>query len=173
MEPTPRAPYGLVLVCPKCPPKDYFGMLKTPGNKSAPCPNCGAALVAKRRKAGQALVEFALILPLLLFILLGAMEAGFLLIAKAHQDRATSVVAEWVAAHPGDSWNSISNRELPGCSVVVTAPSRDLVEASSRCQYSAKVLVGFPIFSGIPISSQETAVESRDPDTSPDASPSS
>lgn len=42
--------YGLVLVCPKCPEKDYYGMLKTPGNKAVPCPNCGSTLVALRRK---------------------------------------------------------------------------------------------------------------------------
>lgn len=52
MESMPRAPYGLVLICPKCPPKDYFGMLKTPGNKASPCPNCGVALIALR-KHGQ------------------------------------------------------------------------------------------------------------------------
>jgi hypothetical protein len=42
--------YGLVLICPKCPPKDYYGMLKTPGNKATPCPNCDTPLVALRKR---------------------------------------------------------------------------------------------------------------------------
>ena len=46
--------YGLVLVCPKCPTKDYYGMLKTPSNKAAPCPNCGAPLVPKKEVNGHA-----------------------------------------------------------------------------------------------------------------------
>jgi hypothetical protein len=47
------AGYGLVLICPKCPSKDYYGMLKTPGNKAAPCPNCGTPLVALRKKPSR------------------------------------------------------------------------------------------------------------------------
>jgi uncharacterized Zn finger protein len=40
--------YGLPLVCPKCPPKEYFGYLKLPGLKTVPCPNCGTTLIPKR-----------------------------------------------------------------------------------------------------------------------------
>jgi len=41
--------YGLPLVCPKCPPKHFFGKLKLPGEKAVPCPNCGTKLVARRQ----------------------------------------------------------------------------------------------------------------------------
>jgi len=41
--------YGLILICPKCPPAHYYGMLKLPSNKAAPCPNCGTVLVALRK----------------------------------------------------------------------------------------------------------------------------
>ena len=43
-----KTPYGLPLVCPKCPKGVYFGMLKVPGNKAVPCPNCHTQLVARR-----------------------------------------------------------------------------------------------------------------------------
>lgn len=122
---------------------------------------------------GQALVEFALVFPVLLFTILGGIEAGFLLVTKAHQDRVTSVIAEWAATHPGESWNSVANRELPGCTVTVSPSSSGLVEAGSRCQYHAKVLVGLPLFD-IPISSREMAVELQpaEPSETPVASPS-
>jgi hypothetical protein len=45
-----RAGYGLPLKCPKCPPEHYFGMLKVPGTKAVPCPNCNTALVPCRPK---------------------------------------------------------------------------------------------------------------------------
>ena len=188
---------GLLRVCPRCRPigtkvtyRDgrhlgfvpealYVGYLvgrrglyKTPPKV---CPACGTELQMKA--LGQALVEFALITPILLFTILGGVEAGFLLITKADQDRATAVIAQWAAMHPGESWNSVANKELPECTVEVKESSPDLLEATSRCLYSPKVLVGFPIFSGLPISSHETAAlpkkdPSPDPSPSPAASPS-
>jgi len=49
----PRSPaphgYGLPLRCEPCHAKGvFFGMLKVPGNKAVPCPNCGAKLTALR-----------------------------------------------------------------------------------------------------------------------------
>lgn len=42
--------YGLPLICPACREKGiYYGMLKVPGNKTVPCPNCQAPLVALRK----------------------------------------------------------------------------------------------------------------------------
>ena len=110
-------------------------------------------------------------MPILLFTLLGAIEAGFLLIDKAHQDRSTAVVAQWAASHPGESWNSVANRELSGCDVSVSEPKPDLVEATSRCQYRPNVFSGW---SGLPMSSREVAA--RTPivaEPTPAASPSS
>ena len=179
------------MVCPRCRPIGskvtradgtrlgwvpealYVGYLIARGFHKQPpkrCPACDSELEVR----GQALVDFALILPILLFIILGAMEAGFLLITKAQQDRDTAVIAEWAVAHPGESWNSVANHLLPGCTVTVSTPTPDVVEAASRCQYHPKVLVGFPIFGGLPVSSQESAVKERaKPSAEPTASPSS
>jgi hypothetical protein len=41
--------YGLPLRCPKCSEGQYYGMLKVPGNKAVPCPNCKTPLVAIRK----------------------------------------------------------------------------------------------------------------------------
>jgi hypothetical protein len=139
--------------------EDYVGYLvvRAEGIKHPPrhCPECGSPLEVR----GQAIVEFALVLPLILFIMLGFTEVGFLLIAKAAQDRDTAVIAQWAAVHPGESWNSIASKMLPGCDVNVERQPNDLVEATSRCQYRPRVLVGFPLFDGLPISSQETSVD--------------
>jgi len=119
---------------------------------------------------GQVIVELALALPLLLFVILGGVEAGFLVVAKADQDRRTAVVAEWAADHPGDSWQSVANKVLRGCSVEVVETERDVIEATTRCRYSPKVLV---MFNGIPISSRQIAA--REPsrrEPTPAASPS-
>ncbi len=158
----PEALYVGYLVIPK------HGVYRKP---PADCPSCGSLLV-NNPKQGQALVEFALILPILLFIILGSIEAGFLIIEKARQDRETSVVAEWAAGHDNDSWRAVANKGLPGCDVEVTSPLPDLVQATSRCQYRPKVLVGFPIFDGLPISSREAAVRLRTPEPLPSAGPS-
>ena len=42
--------YGLPLKCPKCAVRQYYGMLKIPGVKAVPCPNCGSALLATRKR---------------------------------------------------------------------------------------------------------------------------
>lgn len=59
------AGYGLPLRCPKCPYKDYFGLLKHPGVKAVPCPNCGSTLVAvkipKERIAVSSAIAFLLV----------------------------------------------------------------------------------------------------------------
>lgn len=114
---------------------------------------------------GQVIVELAITLPFLLFLILSATEIGFMLIAKAHQDRATAVVAEWAARHPGESWSSVAADELHGCDVAVeeTEPHR-IVEARATCWYQPAVL---RIFSGLPMSSRENAAGE------PVASPSS
>ncbi len=122
----------------------------------------------------QALVEFALILPILLFTLLGSIEVGFLLITKAHQDRATYLVAQWAAAHDNDSWRAVANRELPGCTVEISSPMPDLTQATSRCLYHPKVLVGFPIFVDLPMNGRETSTSANNPPSAtPVGSPSS
>ena len=46
-----RPGYGLPLRCPKCPPGEFYGMLKRPGIKAVPCPDCGSQLIATRSRA--------------------------------------------------------------------------------------------------------------------------
>jgi hypothetical protein len=37
--------YGIPYRCPKCPEKEFFGLLKIPHEKLKPCPNCRSRLV--------------------------------------------------------------------------------------------------------------------------------
>lgn len=110
------------------------------------------------RRGGQVLVELAVALPFVMFLIIGATETGFLLIAKAHQDRTTAVVANWAATHPGESWNSVANHELPGCEVLVETPRKDLIETTVTCHYDPVLLV---MWEGLPMTSKETAVQDR------------
>jgi hypothetical protein len=114
--------------------------------------------------AGQALAETALILPVLLFAGLGFVEAGFLLGAKAAQDRATATVAAWAAGHPGEPWAAVAAAELPGCDVTVAVATDppDLVTASATCTYRPVVTRG--LWDGLPISSTEAAAAWPTPD---------
>jgi hypothetical protein len=119
-------------------------------------------------RRGQALVELALALPLILLILLGGLEAATLLITKAHQDRATATVASYVAGRPDDeSWHRVAERELAGCDVTIDKPQPGLIEATATCHYSPRILPGW---GGLPMTSRESAA--RLPIVSPTSSPS-
>jgi len=119
-------------------------------------------------RRGQALVELAVILPFVLFLILASIDCGMLLIAKAEQDRRTSVLAEWAAMHPGESWNAVANQELKGCEVAVNEVAHDLLQAASRCRYRP-LTIG--TWADLPISSR--AIAARSHDNGPAASPSS
>jgi hypothetical protein len=77
------------------------------------------------RPPGQSLVEFALILPILLFTLLGMAEAAFLFATRHDQQTSADVLAdaaaERIASMPGESWRAgwepiaASERERAGC----------------------------------------------------------
>lgn len=112
-------------------------------------------------------MEFALVFPIMCFAALGFVEAGFLLGQKAHQDRATDDVAEWAAAHPNASWNSIATDLLKGCSVTVTT-QRDVVDVRSTCTYDPRITRG--LWEGLQLRSHETAIV-RSVAPSPTASP--
>lgn len=130
-----------------------------------------ATASAHPRAPGQVIVELALALPLILFVILGGIEAGFLLIAKADLDRTTATIAEWSARHPGESWHAIAVQELPDCDVSVEDTPHDLVEATARCHYSPRVL---RVFDGLPMSARAiaTRIAPDRPEATPGASPS-
>jgi hypothetical protein len=119
-------------------------------------------------RRAQVLVELALAMPLILLLLLGAIESGFLLVAKAHQDRSTAVVAAYAASHSDESWHSVAEHELSGCDVTLTSPRPDLLEVSATCQYHPVVLV---IWSGLPMTSRESSTSGPSPSDSPAPSP--
>lgn len=130
-------------------------------------------LAGSSRGRGQALVELALILPVLLVACLGAADAGRLVVQKADQDRRTAVVAEWAATHPGESWHSIAGFELPGCSVEAEDGPRDVVAIGSVCTFEPLFLHG--LLDGLPIASSGSAAALTDrpgPDPSEEPSPS-
>lgn len=105
----------------------------------------------------QALVEFALVFPIMCFAALGFVEAGFVISEKAHQDRATDDIAEYAATHPGaNSWNAVANSILKGCTVTVTAGAHNLVLADSSCAYTPKITSG--LWPGLVLRSSESAV---------------
>ena len=57
---------------------------------------------------GQTLVEFALVLPILMFMMLGFAELAFLFASRVGFQNSADVMVQWVAeemaSHPGDSW---------------------------------------------------------------------
>jgi hypothetical protein len=107
-----------------------------------------------RPRRGQALIELALALPLILLIVLGTVEISFALIAVAKQDRATSTLAQYAALHDDDSWHAVAERELRGCDVMISQVLPDLVKVEVSCPYQPKV---FPGWTGLRISSSEIA----------------
>lgn len=127
---------------------------------------------SRTHSTGQAIAEFALILPVLMLMLLGAAEMGMLYAQRAAQDRATGVVADYAADHPGDdSWNAVAAHELAGCTVTVTTDSLGIVTASSTCIYTPKVTAG--LWQGLPIGSTADAeTQTAEPSTSPEPSAS-
>lgn len=110
----------------------------------------------QRRQRGQALVETALVLPVLLFTCLGFIEAGLLVAQDAAQARATATVAAWAAEHPGDAgWQDVAGRQLGGCQVTLDASEPGLVTVSATCHYDPRITHG--LWDGLPISTSETA----------------
>ena len=118
---------------------------------------------------GQAIVEFALVFPILAFAGLGLAEAGFLLASQEDQDRATSTVAVWAASHPDADWHAVAASELPDCDVDVVASSDppDLFTVTARCTYHPRVTAN--LWTGLPITTEQSAaiVVAQAPNPSP------
>jgi hypothetical protein len=140
-----------------------------PSGLSGPCAADRTCRFADRVGIrGQAIVEFALVFPIIAAILLGAAEMGMLYAARAAQDRAGGVVADYAAARPGDeSWNAVADRELPGCDVDVTTDGLGILTARATCQYEPVITSN--LWDGLPISSEASAAIAPEP--TPSASP--
>ncbi len=105
---------------------------------------------------GQAAVEFALILPILLFMILGCVELALVIIEKADLDRRTATIAQWSADRPGQDWHAVANQiGLGPCDVTVDETHPGLVTAGATCWHQPIATRG--LFDGIAISSTETA----------------
>jgi hypothetical protein len=99
------------------------------------CPKCAPAL-------GQALVEFALVAPILMLMLLGVLAGGLYFLAATQQASASSTIAGWAAAHatadPADLASFAAT--VSTCPVaVVYAPN--LVRVTLSCPTIAGQLV--------------------------------
>lgn len=143
------------------------GCLREPRPEFAHCPTHTSALLS-RAMAGQALLEFALILPVLVAIFLGAAEMGMLYAARAGQDRATGVVADWSAAHPSGDWAAIAVIELPGCTVT-RSEAVDVLTIDATCLYRPRITSN--LWNGLPVGSSESAALEPSPTPTPSPSP--
>jgi hypothetical protein len=132
---------------------------------------------------GQALVEFALVLPLLMFILLGFGEAAFLFAVRHGYQNGVDVMAQW-AAHemsetPGESWQAnwarvVSEEQArTGCDATpvvsfpdVTHGPGDRVLVDWPCHYRPRLTM---IWDGLTVSVESEAVvpSSATPSPSP------
>jgi hypothetical protein len=111
---------------------------------------------------GQAIVEMALILPILLFVLLGFVEVGFLFAARDRYQNGVDVLTELAAADRSDAWrNKVqSEDDRVGChdgQPDVTYPDGDQAPGSRirlvwTCHYR-------PVF--VPMLNVAVAVESE------------
>jgi hypothetical protein len=110
------------------------------------------------RPPGQSLVEFALVLPILLFTLLGMAEAAFLFATRHDQQTSADVLADVAAeriATDGPGWRTrweplvSAERERTGCDALVevtfpdtTHTAGDRVRVTWECEYQPIVTNG-------------------------------
>ena len=105
-------------------------------------------------RRGQALVEFAIVAPVLMFMILAVAEVALLMAAKTTQDGATLELARWSAVHPDDDGAALFG--LDDCDVTTT-PDTDAgtVTVHATCEYAPLALRGF--WDGLDIGSEAVA----------------
>lgn len=123
-------------------------------------------------RRGQALVEFALVVPIILFTFLGMAEVGFLFADQHGWQRGADVLADAaairVATEPGDSWRAgwqalaDDERARAGCNPPdVSFPDGgqdpgQRVQVSWTCDYRPRITAG--LWPGLRATIRSTAV---------------
>jgi hypothetical protein len=95
---------------------------------------------------GQGLVEFALLVPIVILLLLGAVDFGRLLQARVTAESATRAGASWGAAIPANA--------TQGLSPVLSLASASQCTYGPTCNIEARACAeakGFPNYSGGPL----------------------
>lgn len=120
---------------------------------------------------GQALVEFALVFPLMCAALLAFAEVGFLLAYQAGQQNATTTLATWRTQHPTDDIGPVLASEVAriGCdSPTLSETATPVVVVRLTCSYTGRVVSGF----AVPVSTSASgAAPSPTPSPAPSPSP--
>ena len=95
--------------------------------------------VRKRRESGQSLVEFALVLPLLLLILCGKIDFGWIYYNRITLSNAAREGARYAVIHyaPGSNWKTDAERQMMegmvgvvGATAIVSDPDNQQITAS-------------------------------------------
>ena len=106
----------------------------------------------RRREAGQSIVEFALVLPLLMVLLVGFAEVGCLIAQRVAWSQSVEVMADWMASHPeGDPapvWNELEARDPCGASYTSSVDELGIVRVGAVCRYTPRVAA---LFTDLPV----------------------
>lgn len=130
----------------------------------------------RRHSAAQALVEFSLVAPILIFMILAVIQAGLLFWYVLQQQNTTqTIAASWAANGALDMTAIGPELERIGCEspAITTAPASpsagEIATATVSCVWSRGVVI--PIWAdGLPVSTTASSVWPSAP--SPSASPS-
>ncbi len=144
---------------PECRPAEYPPHDPPRTGRSCPIPPRPRTAVLGRFSGahGQGLVEFALVLPLIMFMMLGAAEMGMLYAAFADQDRRTATMAEWSAEHPDSTeaeWSDLVVSIGP-CGSAERSVDGDIVTVQMTCTYNPRITGN--VWSGLPVSTEAVA----------------
>jgi hypothetical protein len=94
--------------------------------------------IRRSHRRGQAMAEFALVLPLLLLLLVGAIDFGRVFMTWVSLNNATRVAANYAAAYPDGPWgpgseyDTVVRRDAAGlgCALPATLPAPSFAEGT-------------------------------------------
>ena len=111
-------------------------------------------LLSRTAEHGQAMVEFALVAPVLLFALLGLGELGVLTATRYGWQDDLDTHVGWIAQHPGSEPSGVTDWTACGAAPAVTVTA-DVVTGTVTCRYGSRVFPG--LFDGLPVSVDASA----------------